>query len=104
MLILNEEFVVVLTLVRRRETSLKGTKSRKRAEGAIERMLCSNRRVKSKLSRHPSATGPNRSSLGQELIMRLTMILNSMKGSIKLLYAGNDHPLICFQSIGFGTS
>lgn len=44
-------------------TSLGGARTSSNAAGGIERIDCSNNRVKSKLERHPWMKGPKRSSL-----------------------------------------
>jgi hypothetical protein len=59
-----ERMIVGLVFLRDRKslTSLGGARSRSNAAGGIERMDCSNKRVKSKLERHPWMMGPKRSS------------------------------------------
>lgn len=56
-------FDSVFLFERNSRTTRAGAKRSSRAAGAMERIVCSKRRVKSKLERHPWTTGPNTSSL-----------------------------------------
>jgi hypothetical protein len=55
-------------------TSLGGARSRSNTAGGIDRMDCSNNRVKSKLERHPWMIGPNRSSFAGSQVAAIVVV------------------------------
>lgn len=55
-------------------TSLTGVRSSKNAAGGIDRMVCSNNKVKSKFERQPRMTGPKRSSFSGSHLNAMTAL------------------------------